>query len=93
MAKGRRYGAVGAGDVHPTRCFNCCILEGHYHSLTLTAYALLIAATVMIAMRAGRVLGRNVSIVGAFVLVGGYLLQCNWISTVNYLNTRHISRP
>ena len=61
--------------------------QGHYHSLTLTAYALLIAATVMIAMRAGRVLGRNVAIVGAFVLLGGYLLQCNWISTVNYLNT------
>jgi hypothetical protein len=28
-----------------------------------------------------------VSIVASAVLLWGYLLQCNWISTVNYLNT------
>lgn len=61
--------------------------EGNYHSLTLTAYAVLIAGTVMIINKAGHVLLRNLSIILAFFLIGGYILQCNWISTVNYLNT------
>jgi len=60
---------------------------GHYHNLTLTAYALVIAGTVMIINRAGTILLRNATAVLAFVLIGGYVLQCNWISTVNYLNT------
>jgi hypothetical protein len=41
----------------------------------------------MIVLRAGRTLVRNVSIIVALFLVAGYVVQCNWISTVNYLNT------
>ena len=61
--------------------------EGIYHNLTLTAYAVVIAGAVMIVNRAGHVLTRNLSIVTATFLVAGYIMQCNWISTVNYLNT------
>jgi hypothetical protein len=61
--------------------------DGHYHSLTLTGYAVLVAGAAMIVLRAGRTFVRNVSIVGALFLVAGYVVQCNWISTVNYLNT------
>ena len=61
--------------------------DGHYHSLTLTGYAVLVAGAVMVVLRAGSTLVRNVSIVVALFLVAGYVVQCNWISTVNYLNT------
>jgi hypothetical protein len=61
--------------------------KGHYHSLTLTGYAVLIGGAVMFVMRTGRDAVRNAAIVIAGFLVGGYVLQCNWISTVNYLNT------
>jgi len=61
--------------------------KGHFHSLTLTAYAVLMAGAVMIIHQAGRTFTRNVSIVAAAVLLAGYVIQCNWISTVNYLNT------
>ena len=61
--------------------------DGSFHALTLTAYALFVAATVLIVLRAGRVALRNVGLIGAALLVAGYVMQCNWISTVNYLNT------
>ena len=61
--------------------------EGQYHSLTLTAYAVLIAGAVMIVIRGARTLTRNVAIIATVFLVAGYVMQCNWISTVNYLNT------
>ena len=61
--------------------------EGDYHNLTLTAYAVTIAGFVMIIFRAKYILVRNLSIVFASILVGGYIIQCSWISTVNYLNT------
>ena len=61
--------------------------DGTYHALALTAYALFVAATVLIVVRAGRTVIRNLALVGAMPLVAGYVLQCNWISTVNYLNT------
>lgn len=60
---------------------------GHYHALTLTAYAVLIGGCVMIVNRAGQTLTRNLSSVAAAFLIAGYVLQCNWISTVSYLNT------
>jgi len=61
---------------------------GIYHNLTLTAYALVIAGAVVIINRAGRTVAiRNASTVLAFFLIAGYIMQCNWISTVNYLNT------
>jgi hypothetical protein len=59
---------------------------GHYHALTLTAYAVFVAGTVMIVNRTGQTLVRNLSSILAFILIWGYVLQCNWISTVNYLN-------
>jgi hypothetical protein len=60
--------------------------EGHFHSLTLTGYAVLIAGAVMIINRAGPVVARNVSIGIVSFLIAGYIIQCNWVSTVGYLN-------
>jgi len=61
--------------------------KGHFHHLSLTAYAILMAGAGMIVIRAGRTVTRNLSIVLMSFLVAGYVMQCNWISTVNYLNT------
>lgn len=61
--------------------------SGHYHNLALTAYAVLIAGLVMIVIRAGSILVRNLAVVFASVMIAGYILQCNWISTVDQLNT------
>jgi hypothetical protein len=61
--------------------------DGSYHALALTSYAVLVAGTVAIVLRAGRPLARNLAMIVAGVLVAGYVMQCNWISTVNYLNT------
>src|SRR5262249_30991211 len=60
--------------------------KGHFHSLTLTAYAILFAGAVMVIHRTGRIFTRNLSLILATFLIAGYLIQCNWISTVNYLN-------
>jgi len=73
-------------------CFTPRVLQllapkGHFHSLTLTGYAVVIAGAVMIINRAGRTFTRNVSIILSTILLAGYVMQCNWISTVNYLNT------
>jgi hypothetical protein len=61
--------------------------EGDYHNLTLTAYAVTIAGSMMIVLRSGYIPLRNLSMILSAVLVGGYIIQCSWISTVNYLNT------
>lgn len=61
--------------------------QGNFHKLTLTAYALVIAAAVMVTISAGRTLVRNASALVAGLLIAGYVMQCSWISTVNYLNT------
>lgn len=60
---------------------------GHYHNLTLTAYAVLIAGGVMVLQIGGKILARNLSAIVTAFLIAGYVLQCNWISTVGYLNT------
>lgn len=60
--------------------------EGVYHNLTLTAYGITIAGAVMIIHRAAHMAIRNLSIVLTIILAAGYIMQCNWISTVNYLN-------
>jgi len=60
--------------------------EGQYHSLTMTGYAVFIGGAVMIVVRSASILARNVSVIVAAFLIAGYVLQCNWISTVNYLN-------
>jgi hypothetical protein len=61
--------------------------NGVFHNLTMTAYAVVVAGFLMILFRAGHNLLRNLSALLAFLLLGGYLIQCNWISTVGYLNT------
>jgi hypothetical protein len=61
--------------------------DGSYHALTLTAYAVLVAGAMTIVSDVPRTAVRNLSMIAAAFLIGGYVLQCNWISTVNYLNT------
>jgi len=60
---------------------------GTFHNLTLTAYAVSVAGFVMILVRGGNVVVRNLSATLTVILLAGYLIQSNWISTVNYLNT------
>lgn len=62
--------------------------QGTYHNLTLTAYAVVVAGCLMILFRARPMLVRNLAALVAILLIGGYLIQCNWISTVGYLNTQ-----
>lgn len=61
--------------------------DGSFHALALTAYAVLVAGTIMIVVRGARTATRNLAIIIGAVLIAGYVIQCNWISTVNYLNT------
>jgi hypothetical protein len=84
----RKIGAVAAlvAALLSPRLLQFLHPEGNYHSLTLTAYAVVVAGAVMIIMRAGSILIRNATILLTVFLLAGYLLQCNWISTVNYLN-------
>lgn len=60
---------------------------GNYHNLTLTGYAVVIAGFIMIVVRSGQTPVRNLSMILASGLIAGYVMQCNWISTVNQLNT------
>ncbi len=62
--------------------------DGHFHELTLTGYALIVAASMLIVLKASPNLLRSAAAVLAAMILWGYLLQCNWISTVNELNTR-----
>jgi hypothetical protein len=61
--------------------------QGNFHEGTLTAYAIAVAGCVMILLRARTILVKNISAILAICILAGYLVQCNWISTVNYLNT------
>ncbi len=61
--------------------------QANFHQLTLTAYALVIAASVLLILRTGRTLVRNATLLLSTLLLAGYVMQCGWISTVNYLNT------
>ncbi len=63
--------------LHPT---------GDYHDLTLTGYAVLVAGMVMLVIRTGGVMIRNFSCIIAIILIFGYVVQCNGISTVNNVN-------
>ena len=62
--------------------------KGTFHSLTVTAYALVIAAAALVSVRLGSGLVRNASAIVVALLLTGYVMQCNWISTVNQLNTQ-----
>jgi len=79
-------GLLGLGIFAP-RALQLVHPGGNYHPLALTAYGVLVAGTVLIALRFGRMAFRNLCIILAGFLIAGYVLQCNWISTVNYLNT------
>jgi len=62
--------------------------HGHYHQLTLTAYAVVIAGAATLLLRIPLVwIGNGTRLVTTFLIIG-YLIQCNWISTVNFLNTQ-----
>lgn len=61
--------------------------EGNFHELTLTGYALLVAATLLVAKRGMPLPVRNLAWVAGVVVVGAYVVQCAWISTVGQLNT------
>jgi hypothetical protein len=87
---GGKFGAVAmlvVASLCP-RLLQLLHTEGVYHNLTLTAYGVVIAGAVMIINRAAHTAIRNLSIVLSFFLIAGYIMQCNWISTVNYLNTQ-----
>jgi hypothetical protein len=60
---------------------------GSFHNLTLTAYAIVVAGSLMVLQRAGPIVIKNVSAVVASLVIFGYLVECNQISMVNYLNT------
>lgn len=84
-------GLLAAGLFAP-RLLQLVHPAGTYHSLTLTAYALVVAGCVMIVLRWESIIVRNAASLLALLLIAGYILQCNWISTVNYLNTQaHMS--
>lgn len=62
--------------------------HGHFHQLTLTAYAVVVAGALALVLRHVRPwAGNGARILGVFLILG-YLIQCNWISTVNLLNTQ-----
>jgi hypothetical protein len=61
--------------------------EGNFHELTLTGYALVIAAALTIALRSAPMLLRNGATVMAALTIAAYVVQCNWVSTVAHLNT------
>lgn len=77
---------LGAATFSP-RLLQVLHPSGTYHNLTLTAYALLVAGAIMVLLRAGPIMLRNSTVVLGTLLVAGYLVQCNWISTVGHLNT------
>lgn len=59
---------------------------GTYHNLTLTAYGMVVAGAVMLALRARSNFWRNLICVATIALIFKYVMLSNWISTVNYLN-------
>ena len=63
--------------IHPT---------GQFHNLTLTAYAVLVAGLISILLKSRSNPVRSISILLCGALIWGFTVQCNWISTVGYLN-------
>lgn len=60
--------------------------RGDFHNLALTAYAVAVAGCLMVLLRVPAMRARNLGVLAAGVLVAGYLVQANWISSVNHLN-------
>lgn len=69
------------------RTLNVLHPGGSFHNLTLTAYAVVIAGALMVILRAVAEPGRKAAALVATVITAAYVLQCNWISTVNLQNT------
>lgn len=80
-------GMVGLACISP-RLLQFLHPGGTYHNLTLTAYAVSIAGAVLFILRGARPLPRNAATLAVLFLLAGYVLQCNWISTVGQLNMR-----
>lgn len=87
MAKAAALALLGLAVLSP-RTVQFLHPQGNFHKLTLTAYALVIAAAAMVIVRTAGTMLRNATAAVAALLVAGYITQCNWISTVNYLNTQ-----
>ena len=60
--------------------------QGAFHNLTLTAYAVVIAGAFAIVARCAGAIVRNAALVTAVLIVYAYLVQANWMATVNQLN-------
>lgn len=60
--------------------------SGHYHNLTLTAYASLAAGALALIYRFRKTALSNIATCIAVLLLVGFIAQANWISSVNYLN-------
>ena len=60
---------------------------GNFHPLTLTAYGVVIAGSLMIILRSAAGFLRNAAAVTSMVVIAAYIIHCNWISTVNTQNT------
>jgi hypothetical protein len=86
-AKAAALAVLGVAVLSP-RALQFLHPQGNFHKLTLTAYALVIAAATLVLLRSRVTAVRNGSAIVAAVLVAGYVTQCNWISMVNYLNTQ-----
>lgn len=57
-----------------------------YHDMTLTAYAISIAGSLTIINKAGNIIYRNIGNLIAIIMIWSYIIQCNWVSTVNHFN-------
>lgn len=60
--------------------------HGAFHNLTLTAYAVVIAGVFGIVARCSGTVVRNLALLAACLIVYAYVVQANWMATVNYLN-------
>lgn len=60
--------------------------SGHYHNLTLTAYAVLAAGALAVIYRFRKAALSNITTCIAVLLLLGFIAQANWISSINYLN-------
>ncbi len=66
--------------------------DGDFHNLTMTAYAVVVAGALMLVVRSNWTPARNLALVAVIALLFGYVVQCNWIATVNHLNNvAHVS--
>lgn len=85
-ARAAAMGVFGLALIAP-RALHLLHPGGHFHQLTLTAYAVAVAGSLAVVLRSAPILLRNAAALVAALVVAGYVVQCNWISTVNHQNT------